>query len=275
MVNLATNGLRWMALALAAAVICSPASADVIILNDGRRIETPKALVEGTQVYYYRGKTVHQLPHAQVKEIIKGETDPALEVPEAEMAADAHYRLVFVDGRSVLITDYTDAGDTINYVKYGVRVTLEKGVIRSITRISKDGEQVVFRHGERPQSVPVSRAREGEPALRRMSQESKDRALYNAVVDNEAMDARLSKERKEKQKHCLDGCLQAMLACRSRCNEVLDALKAKRVAEDDPAYVMVRNDVVIPCTRNCIQEESLCRQSCAAGAPLPAAPPDK
>lgn len=237
------------------------AAADVIVLNDGRRIETPRALVEGTEVYYYEGDQVLSLPHAQVREILRGDSS-AVPAPEAAgHPINQFYRLVFNDGRAVQIDDYNDVGNVIQYTKYDVRVTLDKSVVRSITRVSEAGEQVAFGRGARP--PPAEQSSGEEAALRRMSDESRERAMYNALVDETTMDAEASRIAEQKNAYCLDQCLQVMLACRDTCAEVLDTLKSKQVGEDDPVYIMVHKDVVEPCIRQCIAKESVCRSDCA------------
>lgn len=237
------------------------AAADVIVLNDGRRIETPRALVEGSEVHYYEGGQVRSMPHAQVREILRGDSSAAPAPEEAVPPANQFYRLVFTDGRAVQIDDFSDAGSVIRYTKYDVRVTLDKSVIRSITRVSEAGEEVVFGHGARPQ--PTEQPSGEEAALRRMSDESRERAMYNAVVDETAMDAEASRVEQQKNAYCLDQCLQVMLTCRDTCAEVLDTLKAKKVGEDDPVFIMVHKDVVVPCIRQCIATETACRSECA------------
>jgi hypothetical protein len=254
--------LIWWALQLPGIL-----AADVIVLDDGRRIETPRAIVEGTQVYYYEDDEVHAVPHSRVREIQRGGGEAETPPPEGAIPVP-YYLLAFKDGRQVRIDDYDDGGDVVQYTKYDVRVTIDKRAIRTITRISKDGEEVVFRQGGRPASGTDERQAGEEEALRRMSEESLDRALYNAVVDDEAIAEAAMKEKAEEKARCTHQCLQRMLACRSKCAEVLDALKAKQVLEDDPAYLMVKNEVVDPCERDCVVAEANCRNDCAK-SPVP------
>lgn len=255
--------LLWLAVALCSALhVSGTVVADVIVLNNGQRIETPKALVEGTQVYFYKDEAVQSIPHSQVREIQRS-TAEVLPAPESDAAPPSQfYRLVFIDGRTTDISDYNDTGKAIQYTKYDVRVTMEKSVIQTITRISKNGEQVVFRHGQRPKSLPAKQRQEGEAALRRMSQESRERALYNAIVDEKAINAEADKKQRQGSKRCMDQCLKTMLVCRDNCAEVLDTLKSRQVPESDPAYKMVHDEVVTPCIRKCIATESACRKDC-------------
>ncbi|MFH1981997.1 MAG: hypothetical protein ABIL58_09130 [Pseudomonadota bacterium] len=256
--------LLGLAAALCWAVqLPGPAVADVIILNDGRQIETPRAIVEGSQVFYYKGEKVYSMPHSQVREIRRGEAETESTAEKNASHPNHFYRLVFTDGRTVQIDDYNDAGNVIRYTKYDVRVTMDKSVIRTITRVSEDGEQVVFRHGEAlKKAPPVQQRKQEEAALRRMSEESRERAVYSAIVDEKAMEADASKERQKGNKRCLDKCLQTMLACRNKCAEILDTLKSRKVGETDPAYVMIHKDVVTPCIRQCVTTESACRYNC-------------
>ena len=256
--------LLWLAVAMCGTLqVSGPVAADVIILNDGRRIETPRALVEGTQVYFYRDEAVQSIPHSQVREIQRS-TAEVLPAPESDAAAPSQfYRVVFIDGRTTDVNDYNDTGKAIQYTKYDVRVTMEKSVIQTITRISDSGEQVVFRHGQRPKSLPAQQRQEGEAALRRMSQESRERALYNAIVDEKAIDDEADKKQQQGSKRCMDQCLKTMLVCRDNCAEVLETLKSRQVPENDPTYKMVHDEVVTPCIRKCIATESVCRTDCS------------
>lgn len=259
------KGLLWMAAMMCWAFqLPGPAAADVIVLNDGRRIETPRAVVEGTEVYYYEDDQMRSMPHAKVREIRRGEGSAA-PAPEEAPPPNQFYRLVLTNGRIVEIDNYDDAGSVIQYTKYDVRVTLDKSVISTITRVSDAAEKVVFDHGAKPQ--PAERPSEGEATLRRMSEESRERALYNALVDETAMDAEASRDRQQKNAHCLDQCLQVMLGCRNDCAAVLGTLKAKQVGEDDPVYIMVHKDVVVPCIRQCIATETACRSDCTKAIP--------
>jgi hypothetical protein len=258
-----TAWFRWIAVLIGMAIaLPAGAAADVIILNDGQKIETPRAIVEGTQVFYLNGDEVLVVPHARVREIHRGDLKENTGASQEAPPVAVFYRLAFKDGRTVQIDEYDDGEDVIRYTKYGVRVTIDKSGIETITRVSGSGEDVVFRHGAPPASPASPRRSEEDAVLQRLSDESRDRALYKAVVDDKAMMAAEAEKMAQKKKGCHHECLQAMVACRRKCAAVLDTLKKRQVPEDDPAYIMVKNEVVAPCAKKCLDTERRCLEDC-------------
>ncbi len=243
--------------------IPATAAADVIVLDDGQRIETPRAIVEGTQVYYSQDDEVHAVPHARVREIHRSGSGAEAPSPSGGTVPAPYYRLTFTDGRQVRIDDYVDGEGVIYYTKYEVRVTIDKHDIHSIIRISNEGEAVVFRWAGRSEPVAADYQTGEEETLYRMSEESRDRALYNAIVDDTAIADAAQKAKADEGARCAYQCLQQMLACRRKCAEVLETLKARQLAENDPAYLMVKNEVVGPCARDCVTAETSCKNDCA------------
>jgi hypothetical protein len=248
--------------------------ADTLLLDDGTRIDTPQAWIDGSNVMYVADDLVMSIPHIQVVRIIR-DTDPppapAVEEPQPAPAVEEPppapvvedpptYRVFLTDGRILEIGVYEDSGDVIRYTKYGVGITIEKNAIQQIRRVTEDGEQAVYRNPERLPAMPVPRSVTDDNSLRRLSEESFRRAQQEGYVAEDAQE--ILQERKREVTACLGGCLEKMSACRGECNEILEKLKRQLVPTNDPAYIMVKEEVVAPCTRKCIAEEKECRIAC-------------
>ena len=251
-------GILFLALCLA-----DPAVAEILILDDGTEIDTPQVWIDGSNVMYVAGDQVLSVPHTRVVRILR-DTDPP---PAPPVEDEPAYRVYLTDGRILDIGAYEDSGDVIRYTKYGVGITIEKNAIQQIRHVTEDGEQVVYRNPGRLPAMKVPRRVTDENSLRRLSEESLRRAQQDGYVAEDAHE--VLQERKREVTACLGKCLEKMTTCRADCNEILEKLKRQLVPTNDPAYIMVKEEVVEPCTRKCIAEEKECRAGCGVNPATP------